>query len=76
MSIFTANYLCKLMFFFPSLGYILRNKIVGSKSVHIIFKTFDTYCLFVIEEVHTIYTIIEVTSCQHWTLPLFLIFDN
>lgn len=68
---FPTKYLCTCMFIFPSLGYICTNKTVGSKSMHIIFKNFDTYCLFAIEEIHTIYSSIDTTPCQHWALPLF-----
>lgn len=48
MSILAVKYLCKFMFYFPALGYILRNKILESECV---FKTFDTYCLFAVEDV-------------------------
>ena len=33
MSILAVKYLCKFMFYFPALGYILRSKILESKSV-------------------------------------------
>ena len=76
MSIFTDRYLCTFMIFFPSLGYILRKKIVKSRSMHIICKTFGPGRFFAIEEVHAIYTTLEVASCQHRALPLFFIFGN
>ena len=45
MSILIVKYLCKFMFYFLALGYILRNKILESKSVCL------RYCLFAVEDV-------------------------
>lgn len=59
MSILAVKYLCKFMFYFPALGYILRNKILESKSVCLRFW-------------HTLPLCRSRCYIHHWSEPLAL----
>ena len=71
MSILAVKYLCKFMFYFPALGYILRNKILESKSVR--FRFWHTLPLCSSGWFwHTLPLCSSGCHLHHWSEPLAL----